>query len=99
MPVHAVATADGATLHDPGIHADVALRMLNSGAQNPTILREVALSKSGHHAPSAGSHDAQTHVVPNVERETDPRLFNHGLVFFARFHDNVGAKARDVETP
>lgn len=49
--------------------------------KNPAILREVSLGECGHHAASTGSCDAQTHVVLDGKRETDPCLFDHAQLF------------------
>src|SRR5688572_4349697 len=97
--VYAITLSNGATLHDRGVHSYVALSVVDRGAQNPAILRKVSLGKCGHHAASAGSCDAQAHLIADSERETDPRLFDHAVLSSASFHDNVWTEARDFEPP
>jgi hypothetical protein len=49
--------ANCAIPHDRRIHPDLALMMLNHGAQNLTILRQLSLGYGRHHTATAGARD------------------------------------------
>jgi len=90
---------DRASALDCRVDTDVDLIVLRHRAQNARIPWQVPLGQGRHHTAATGPGDAQANRISYCERVAAPSILDEIFLTGGRRYNDVGTKARDLETP